>query len=826
MALGNCINALANPKTKSCHIPYRNSKLTRLLKDSLGGNCRTVMIAAVSPSNLSYEDTYNTLKYANRAKDIRSLLKSNVVNVDFHVSKYAQIVKELRAEVFDLKVKLKSYEDGTITVNNRRQSLEYRSRQDEINRLQHTMLTVFIERANIRKELMELESSDRDLTMKITRKERNKERFKLIKVNTHELGKMTTKLDRVIAVTKNRQTRLRETKAKVDLRMVENQEKVERLQSEFPLIGQDNETPEILATTLRMRHLEVEIKDLRRQVKHLQKHARVQENDMQSSERLIQSLLILVRKQHFILKGSDLATSDITEEFEVIQKSVDGDKEVAWADETAVSSAEEMKSVLDFPVLSCVPATPSACRTPGLKRLISGDEDSLTEMSITPYKVPLKTKTVIAESSHLDNTVSVSDKSRIEAQRIPRFENKATKTAVRIQTPRYKAVPSIPNGDVRPKPVRRNTFTLDEAAMDSTINVNRDCESVHNAADVDCEEVTERQQKCENGVKIAITPSKEPICVSSMTPGKANTPSYADITKYGKERICSPSTESDISSVPSNNDNRATMKSTLPSLSNADIVIDGISLLVSPVQSVLSASKEELKSPDLAKVGRSTGHSVHFDSKFVKTATPCTPVGTKRSYAEVVCTPTPVKASPRTPLTSVGNSPIVSDCDSVFASSSPEVTFNRLNTSYTLDDKINKEKLSLSGRKRGLYAVEKENFSSDILHNLKDPPAGPIQRRETIATATVKRYGLPSVMPNKNIYSKQRSDLGFRRPKPTYMMMTKAASNKRKHRRSLSSQEKTSVQFSKSRLPTVKTSNMSLPRSKSYGNLHSSRQMY
>lgn len=52
-------------------MPYRDSKLTRLLKDSIGGNCRTVMIAAVSPSGLTYEDTYNTLKYANRAKEIK-----------------------------------------------------------------------------------------------------------------------------------------------------------------------------------------------------------------------------------------------------------------------------------------------------------------------------------------------------------------------------------------------------------------------------------------------------------------------------------------------------------------------------------------------------------------------------------------------------------------------------------------------------------------------------------------------------------------------------------------------------------------------------------
>ena len=61
------------------YVPYRNSKLTRLLKDSLGGNCRTVMIAAVSPSAMTYEDTHNTLKYANRAKNIQANVRSNIL---------------------------------------------------------------------------------------------------------------------------------------------------------------------------------------------------------------------------------------------------------------------------------------------------------------------------------------------------------------------------------------------------------------------------------------------------------------------------------------------------------------------------------------------------------------------------------------------------------------------------------------------------------------------------------------------------------------------------------------------------------------------------
>ncbi|EFX74314.1 hypothetical protein DAPPUDRAFT_129226 [Daphnia pulex] len=75
LALGNCINALAEGRR---HVPYRDSKLTRLLQDSLGGNCKTVMIAAVSPSSVTLEDTYNTLKYADRAKNIKSNVSNQV----------------------------------------------------------------------------------------------------------------------------------------------------------------------------------------------------------------------------------------------------------------------------------------------------------------------------------------------------------------------------------------------------------------------------------------------------------------------------------------------------------------------------------------------------------------------------------------------------------------------------------------------------------------------------------------------------------------------------------------------------------------------------
>merc|ERR1719359_873739 len=90
LALGNCINALAS----GCSfVPYRDSKLTRLLKDSLGGSCRTLMLANISPNHFNYEDTLNTLKYANRAKNIRITARQNIVKPEAHVGQYQQLIE-------------------------------------------------------------------------------------------------------------------------------------------------------------------------------------------------------------------------------------------------------------------------------------------------------------------------------------------------------------------------------------------------------------------------------------------------------------------------------------------------------------------------------------------------------------------------------------------------------------------------------------------------------------------------------------------------------------------------------------------------------------
>ena len=81
---------------KSSHVPYRNSKLTRLLQDSLGGNSKTLMFANIGPANYNYDETLSTLRYANRAKNIKNHAKVNEDPKDTLMKKYQQEIEELR----------------------------------------------------------------------------------------------------------------------------------------------------------------------------------------------------------------------------------------------------------------------------------------------------------------------------------------------------------------------------------------------------------------------------------------------------------------------------------------------------------------------------------------------------------------------------------------------------------------------------------------------------------------------------------------------------------------------------------------------------------
>ncbi|XP_028271828.1 kinesin-like protein KIF3A isoform X2 [Parambassis ranga] len=100
--LGNVISALVDGK--STHVPYRNSKLTRLLQDSLGGNSKTMMCANIGPADYNYDETISTLRYANRAKNIKNKARINEDPKD-------ALLRQFQKEIEDLKKKLEEGEE-------------------------------------------------------------------------------------------------------------------------------------------------------------------------------------------------------------------------------------------------------------------------------------------------------------------------------------------------------------------------------------------------------------------------------------------------------------------------------------------------------------------------------------------------------------------------------------------------------------------------------------------------------------------------------------------------------------------------------------------
>ncbi|KAK8954420.1 Kinesin-like protein FLA10 [Platanthera zijinensis] len=158
LALANCINALGKHQKKGlAYVPYRNSKLTRILKDGLSGNSQTVMIATISPADDQYHHTVNTLKYADRAKEIKTHVHKNIGIIDTHVADYQKMIDNLQMEVFHLRKEL-SDKESQVSVK----PVEKAS-DDEIpwlNALSHETSENVQERINLQKALFELEETN------------------------------------------------------------------------------------------------------------------------------------------------------------------------------------------------------------------------------------------------------------------------------------------------------------------------------------------------------------------------------------------------------------------------------------------------------------------------------------------------------------------------------------------------------------------------------------------------------------------------------------------------------------------------------------------
>ncbi|NXE90558.1 KI18A protein, partial [Menura novaehollandiae] len=365
LALGNVINALADPKCKK-HIPYRNSKLTRLLKDSLGGNCRTIMIAAISPSSLFYDDTYNTLKYANRAKDIKSSLKSNVVSLDSHISQYVKICNEQKKEILMLKEKLKEYEEKQASIPENHTTAELSSNQQvEIERYKEILKNVFANREEIRKEYLKVEKKLKENTLKKYYQNQCHEQIQLM-CSEERVEKATCKRDQRLAVLNSHYVYMQKKKEEETNLFEENTKWLHRVENEMRLLDQDGCIPKELCQDLQYCHLNLQVQDLKTQIEHMLSLVSLQDQYYKQTEKVINTLLPVLRKQYLTLKEAGL-TNDLSEtEFAEVEQLIQRQKSVAWADQTEEKNQNqnrevEMSAIFAFPQLVSRPNTP--CRT-------------------------------------------------------------------------------------------------------------------------------------------------------------------------------------------------------------------------------------------------------------------------------------------------------------------------------------------------------------------------------------------------------------------------------------------------------------------------------
>ncbi|KAI4489205.1 hypothetical protein M0804_004703 [Polistes exclamans] len=151
LALSNCIKALSGGAR---FVNYRDSKLTRLLKEALGGNCRTVMIAHVSPASIHRDESKNTLNYADRANKISNKVERNVLDVSYlHVAQYRDIISDLKSEISRLRNKMK--EDRP---SDRYDEKQQHGHGSDFRTLREKIVSAFKEQMRLRRKLMELDS--------------------------------------------------------------------------------------------------------------------------------------------------------------------------------------------------------------------------------------------------------------------------------------------------------------------------------------------------------------------------------------------------------------------------------------------------------------------------------------------------------------------------------------------------------------------------------------------------------------------------------------------------------------------------------------------
>ncbi|CAB4054562.1 KIF4_21_27 [Lepeophtheirus salmonis] len=271
LALGNVIAALGEEKNSSSykHIPYRDSKLTRLLQDSLGGNSHTLMIACSSPSDSNLDETISTLRYADRARKIKNKPIVNREGKEIEINK-------LKNEIAALKAQLGNGGGRTALNDNENEELQEATNRlkTENKELTYALMTVQEELAHLNEGILMTESVNEKLKNKI---QEFAEDFKSKMAHSDEYDQVYSKIQDVIETYKDSERKMLDYEMSRcntgDTNEVENEEKKKNINDqdteEEDNEYDDDDEEEIenqdvnqTAHALRQNHLTNELKSL------------------------------------------------------------------------------------------------------------------------------------------------------------------------------------------------------------------------------------------------------------------------------------------------------------------------------------------------------------------------------------------------------------------------------------------------------------------------------------------------------------------------------------------------------------------------------------
>ena len=263
LTLGNVISALV---TGSKHVPYRDSKLTQLLYDSLGGNSKTAMIATIGPADYNYEETLSTLLYATRARDIKNIPKYNMDPKD-------AILGQLRDKIAELKRQLELQQsqaaaNGIIINNNDIFKDIEQKHQDQLNELMNSKNMNEEERIKAKKKLeeeYEKQKSAQQETELLQQKIKQIEQSVLVGgVNLVDKAKQQEEL---IRANESKIRRREEEQKRLDQKKKIEEEKIILVEKKYSSLKEEYEEKSKQISKLKplIKHLEDSIDDIQQQ---------------------------------------------------------------------------------------------------------------------------------------------------------------------------------------------------------------------------------------------------------------------------------------------------------------------------------------------------------------------------------------------------------------------------------------------------------------------------------------------------------------------------------------------------------------------------------